>query len=372
MKLPDFCPNKSCAYHDPEKDYNGYYYLSSTYTSKAFGKTQCFRCKVCGKYFSEQTFRLDYYGKKLVDYKQLLDLLKSSSSIRGISKIMEVSVRTVLNRIERLSRQIIAVYCKLIFNIDIKEDLTADGFETFCVSQYFPSNIHLLIGKESQFIYYLNYAYLRRKGRMTEHQKEKREVLEKIFKANPKDIKEKFEMLLENFKKLIRKSTKGYFSLYTDMKSEYKTAWNTIIGKAKNVEHIRISSKKIRNKKNPLFSVNYIDREIRKDLAEHVRESTRFGRNVSDSMNRIVLYQYWHNTKKQFRINQGVNVDLTHLDIAGYNRTDWQREIMTIYEERRFFSHIDQIDESYKDIWFRKLKTPLKKAKEYLPKFALH
>ncbi len=373
MDLPTFCPNPNCIYHNRELDYSNNYYTTSTYTSKAHGATQCFRCKLCKKSFSEQTFRVDYYAKKVIDYQQLMNLLTSCSSIRTISSFLNVSLRTIQNKIERLGRQVIAVQCKLMSDIKLNEDIVADGFESFSVSQYFPNNIHLSVGKDSQFIYYLNYASIRRKGRMTAYQKEKREVLEKKYKAEPKEILNKFTELLNNFVNLSKNSHKSVISLFTDEKYDYKVAWNknSNLKDSDKFKHIRVNSKKKRNMTNQLFSVNYIDKEIRKDLAEHVRETTRFGRNITNAMNRLIIYQFWHNTQKQYRINQPKAVDLKHFEVAGGNKTDWLKEIQTIYKIRRFKSHITALEKSYQDIWLKKIKTPLKQNAEYLPKFAV-
>ena len=40
--------------------------------------------------------------------------------------------------------------------------------------------------------------------------------------------------------------------------------------------HLRVSSRVPRTRLNPLFAVNYIDRQLRKDLDEHVRETCVF------------------------------------------------------------------------------------------------
>ncbi|MCX7788486.1 MAG: hypothetical protein N2442_12415 [Spirochaetes bacterium] len=54
-------------------------------------------------------------------------------------------------------------------------------------------------------------------------------------------------------------------------------------------------SRRARTRSNPLFAVNYLDREVRKDAANHVRETTRGSRNVKDLMNRLALNQVVHN-----------------------------------------------------------------------------
>ncbi len=76
--------------------------------------------------------------------------------------------------------------------------------------------------------------------------------------------------------------------------------------------HRRVDSRAPRTTSNPLFPVNYMDREFRKDLAEHVRETVRFARNVNHSMERLWVYLLSHNLFKRFRINDPVAVDRTH------------------------------------------------------------
>jgi hypothetical protein len=48
---------------------------------------------------------------------------------------------------------------------------------------------------------------------------------------------------------------------------------------------------------NPLFAVNYADREIRKDLAEHRRETVCFARSAAMSMARLWVYVADHNCR---------------------------------------------------------------------------
>ena len=45
-----------------------------------------------------------------------------------------------------------------------------------------------------------------------------------------------------------------------------------------------VSGKAARTKNNRLFAVNYLDREIRKDNASHVRETVQFSRNGNSRM----------------------------------------------------------------------------------------
>ena len=36
-------------------------------------RIQRYRCNLCGKYFSAQTFDIDYYAKRRVEYRKVVD-----------------------------------------------------------------------------------------------------------------------------------------------------------------------------------------------------------------------------------------------------------------------------------------------------------
>ena len=179
MKIPPFCPQSSCPhYHNPA---GTWFTKAGTYSNQKHGRVQRFRCRTCGTLFSEETFSLDYYTKLKVPYRTILQHLVTCSGIRDLSRILKVSCSTVTNRIARLARQTMAVSSNLSSRVNLSEDLTADGFESFVKSQYMPNNINLLVGRESQFWYLSDYAQLTRKGRMTGYQKKRNEsIREKV------------------------------------------------------------------------------------------------------------------------------------------------------------------------------------------------
>lgn len=80
--------------------------------------------------------------------------------------------------------------------------------------------------------------------------------------------------------------------------------------------HKTVSSRAARTPANPLFPVNYLDREIRKDLHEHVRETACFGRNVNAQMERLTLYLFYHNYRNRHRAHgdRHSNAEMAGLD----------------------------------------------------------
>lgn len=368
MDYPEFCPNKNCELHKKELEIDDWYDKYGTYETKAFGTVQRYKCRKCNTTFSKQTFSIDYYAKKVINYEELLKKLISTSSTRDISRDFGISTGTVANKVTRLSRQAIAVHEELKKEIVLNDSLAADGLESFAVSQYYPNNLTMLVLSSSQYVYYFNYTTIRRKGNMTESQKLKREELEKIYKAFPKGIEISFLYLLYEIEKM-NKAVK-YLCLYTDEKKEYERALSRHIYGYKGLVHIKISSKKARNYQNKLFPCNYTERQIRKDVANYVRETVCFARNVNNCMERLLIYIMYHNYMKIFREKLRGKKNITHAEVAGIARASIERSLKNIYTHRRFLS-LENISDSFEEVWNRMLITPLKDSPEYLPAYAV-
>jgi transposase-like protein len=254
---PPHCPNPECQHYDFPRKPN-WFQKAGSYSTLAFGEVPRFYCNSCGKYFSTQTFSIDYYSKKLVNYRYVYNQINAGAGIRNIARDLEVRDSTVTNRIQRLSRNALILHQMIVDHLPPSEDLVIDGLQNFCVSQYFPDNYTLVVGKDSQFAYDCDYATLRRCGRMTEDQKKRREDLEKTERADPKAIKFSFLRLLQGIDRKL-KERRIPLILYTDEKKVYQRAlWDKRIGFDSQMfeglcRHHTTNSKDARNQKNPLF-----------------------------------------------------------------------------------------------------------------------
>jgi transposase-like protein len=202
MFHPPFCPNTRCdAHHEPP----GYrwYVKHGTYVTDLKGTIQRYKCLHCRSGFSEQTFNIDYYAKRALSYRCLVRLLTSCCSIRAAGRYFGRDHKTITNKIMRFSRQAAAVQMILWEKITLQENLVSDGFQSFWVSQYFPNNLNLLVGKDSQYLYSFNGVTLRRSGKMTRKQKRKRRKIEKTYRADPGGIRRSFGHLLDDAVQLI-------------------------------------------------------------------------------------------------------------------------------------------------------------------------
>jgi transposase-like protein len=367
MFIPSHCPNPDCTHYFSIPKARWYRKIAS-YKTKTFGQVPRFLCKSCHRSFSSQTFSIDYYAKKQLRYQSIYNQINAGSGLRNIARNFHVSPRTIRNRINRLARNAIIIHESLLHHLPFDEDFVADGFESFCVSQYFPDNYHILVGKSSQFVYQWNYVTLRRKGRMRDDQRKRRADLEKRFRASPGGIKASFGELM-GFLDVRTQSRSTPLILYTDEKKDYQRAlWYRGDLKERlysgSWRHHMVNSKLTRNTQNPLFSVNYIDREFRKDMASHARESLQFSRNVNEAMMRMSLYIFDHNYLKPFRVADRVKKRYRHAQMAGLDREVLEDSLSGFFTDRRFWRRGESLDGPGRRSLERGWVTPLKKGPE--------
>lgn len=373
MFIPPHCPNTQCPtrHHPP----NGrWFQKTGQYHTKTFGFVPRFRCKHCSKGFSQQTFSINYFAKRKLNYSDISNKINAGAGIRAIARQLKVRPKAITNRINRLGRNATLLNQQIADTIGIGEDMVIDGLENFCVSQFFPDNATVTVGKDSQFVYECDYATLRRKGRMTPAQKQKRTRLEEShFKAEPGALKQSFSRLLESIDHRMGDREMPLI-LYTDEKSDYKRAlWNTkrfrdILFSGR-WRHHPTSSKEPRTLWNPLFPVNYMDREIRKDMASHARETVQFPRNVSNLMLRLNLYLFDHNVGKPYRINDPAGCSRRHAQEAGMRREHLDSIYEDLFTKRVFMKKGQRLSPSALRTLNRQWVTPLKKRPEKLWKY---
>nr|MDA3850032.1 hypothetical protein [Spirochaetaceae bacterium] len=305
-----------CSTHESDSSEPGSFRKKGFESNLLMGKIQRFQCKKCWYTFNANVFHINYYARKPFNYKKLVNAMISASGIRDMARQFRCSPKTIQNRIDRLAQKAICLTAPILGQIDLQEDLAADGLESFILSQFFPTNINILVGQKSQFIYFFNSFYFHRKGRMTEKQKEKAEELYKVAYFEEKAPSKSFKELLDYIAEMMDRSAMEECILDTDENTIYHHQFQKHPG-LKGVTHRKTNSKEERNTSNKLFPCNYIDRQIRKDQAEHVRETLQHGRNMNNAMNRFSVYSFWHNFKKPFRINRKKSVYLRHGETAG-------------------------------------------------------
>jgi hypothetical protein len=374
MEHFEFCPNRRCQHH-MRAPRTQWWNICGSYETKTFGTVPRFRCKTCRKTFSTQTFSIDYYAKKLVDYDNLLVRQSNAESIRGIGRALSLSCGTVLNRIDRLARQAISLHAQIRTLATAYESICIDGFVGFDVSQFFPNEITCSITSSSRFILDLSHATRRRSGTMSAKQAIRAAELYPQVHFERGAISRSFGEVLESALAERPPAPHKPFILITDEKKEYEhvvhrsKAWRDQ-DDGHRIAHLRVTSTLPRTWQNPLFPSNYLDREIRKDQAAHHRDSVCFGRNASNGMSRLACYLVQHNYRKRFLIKAPVTDERVHGEVAGIPRQLIDHALERMFTRRAFLSRISLL-QTLSRIWMKAIPTPLKMKQDYLPAFAL-
>jgi len=365
MYIPH-CPHPRCSKFPTQHNSKWYIHYGYHHT-KAFGTIPRFKCKSCGRSFSTQSFSIDYYAKKVLDYKVILRQAVSGSSLMDTGRTFLVRPETVQNRLSRLARVSLAIHSDLLKCAPMEEEFVADGFESFSFSQYYPHHVNPLVGRESEFIYALGFANLRRKGRMTSAQKRKRARLEVLGKADPKAIMKSFMFLGSELLQRLGEKGVTRSAIYTDEHRAYAIAFSRVNGFRGSITHCTVSSKAIRSRANPLFPVNYLDRQFRKDLSDHGRETVKFAHCPAAMMMRMSVYRLFHNCLIHRRVREyrkGHRV--THAEAAGILREDLDRIITNHWGRRAFLHKIDLGVEELKT-WFELWSNPGRTTRHRVP-----
>jgi len=373
-RISDFphCPNPSCPYFHAPPSGNKWFTYHGIYHTRVVGQVTRYRCKKCGKTFGYRTFHLDYYTKKTVNYSELMAHLVCTTGEGNLCRFLDYREATILNRYERLSRMLLHLHTLVrteLLSMFPEPALVFDGFESFSHSQYHPNNINILAGKRFEFIYGIGLGILKRKGRMTPKQRSTRDEWEKEHRTNPKNILHSVANLLRDFNLAVGGYKGGPRILITDEHKTYPRSIDLVDPQRRFYTHIAVSSKLYRNYQNLLFVVNYIDRQIRKDSVNHVRESIQFARCPQAMMARLTIYQVYHNCLSPWRVRSWRLGDRrSRAERMGLS-SQWMQQILWQVWGKRPFRGKTNLWQEEQKTWDMGWENPGRPIGRYTPKY---
>ena len=342
---PPHCPRRNCNAH-LKYDHPGQWSRWSSYTNQALGKRiQRFKCHVCDGTYSRQAFSIHYWQKKHLAGHELLLMAVGSACNSQIARVARVSPTTIDHHLAKLGRHASLFHLQMIRKLKPPKEILVDGFETFELSQYYPMHFHLAVEKHSQFLWYFTDSPLRRKGRMTDYQKKRRQELETLHgrpdpKAIEKDMKELLEITLRGARSAI---------VYSDEHQAYPRAIRHLDVE---IEHRTVSSKERRDKRNILWGVNLADLLIRHGGANHKRETIAWAKRRNAAAERLMLFMLWRNYIKG--ISEKERGSPTPAMLLGL--TDRRLTVEEILERRIFPDHVE-MPPRWKQYYGREVET---------------
>ena len=292
-QAPPFCPNPACPFHTRTA---GWPYARAGFHRRRHPprRVQRFRCRHCGRHFSEQTFRTTYWLKRPRLLRPVLHGLVAGSAFRQLARSLEASPQTIALMSARLARHCLLFHLRHRPTGPATEPLVLDSFQSFEHSQYSPTLFHLLAGQRSHFCHGFTDSELRRSGSMRPAQKRRRAELEAAFgRPDPRAIEHAVAELLR-----IVLPDPQPLALHTDDHADYPRALARL--PHLRVTHRTISSRAARTPRNPLFAVNLLDLLIRHSSANHRRETIAFSKRRQSAAERLWVFLVWRNFMKWF------------------------------------------------------------------------
>jgi transposase-like protein len=284
--VPPHCPNPKCSYFHaltPEWPFKrkGFYLRQNRPQ-----RIQRFTCLACKRHFSTQTFDTSYWQKRPDLATRIVMMVVGCMGNRQMARALACSPATVSHQVARLGRLCLLLQARELARIPPPREIAIDGFETFEWSQYFPFHHNVAVEVDSGYFLYHTDSPLRRKGRMTTHQKVRRAELEAALgRPQPDAVETGVRDLLQRWE------ARG-ITIRSDDHRAYPRAMAALGG---NVCHRITSSKERRDERNPLWEVNVLDLMIRHSTAAHKRETIAWAKRRQASIEKLAIFQVWRN-----------------------------------------------------------------------------
>jgi transposase-like protein len=288
---PPFCPNANCFFHNSlSSDWR--YKRIGFYTRQSYPhRIRRFLCLDCRRSFSCQTFSADYWLRRPDILPRLMTKTTGCMANRQIARDLGVAPATIDRQLARLGRHCLLFHKLLADSMPPVTDIVIDGFASFELSQYYPFDHHLAVDNATGLFLWFTDSPLRRKGRMTPFQKQRRRELEARFgRPNPRAVHHDVRELLQTVTQGARQIT-----VRSDDHKAYRWA---LQGLDCPVLHRVTRSRERRDKRNELWEINLLDLLIRHSSGNHKRETIAWSKRRQASALRLAVFLVWRNYVK--------------------------------------------------------------------------
>ena len=342
---PPFCPNPTCKHH------NG---LAAGWRYKKIGfywrqalphRIQRYLCHCCGVSFSWQTFSSDYWLKRPDLLPKLMLKTCGGMCNRQIGRDLDCAPSTVDGQLGRLGRHCLLFQSRQMQQARAPDAIVIDGLESFELSQYFPFHHHVAVEPDTGFWPWFTDSPLRRKGRMTVHQKKRRQELEDLHgRPDPRAVRKDVRQLLQMTLRGCREVT-----VYSDDHRSYAPAMR---GLGCRIRHRVTSSRERRTQANPLWEVNLLDLLIRHGSANHRRQTLAWSKRRQRSAERLAVFQVWRNYVQRRWVKEAAATPAMHKGLCSQPWT-----VGEVLGERLFVSRIE-LSPRWREYYWGRVRTP--------------
>lgn len=299
---PPFCPRQDCPQHLLTSPRRFAYRLFGSYRRSDGRRVPRYRCGVCGRTFSKQSFAATYYLKRPELLVPVASGLVNGSAHRQIARVVGCAPSTVTRLSARLGRHALLLHVLALGGLgEDTEELVLDHVEAFEGSQDAPIAVATLVGATSWFCYGIEGSTHERTGRRSAPQEARRAARPR---RDPRGGYEGSAARLLATRLGFGRGT-GPLVVTADDKADYARA----AGRPGLRERIRLRvvpnpergpkgsprSEPARARDAAMFPNDLLHALIRHSLAHHHRETIAFPRRINAALERLFVMMAWRN-----------------------------------------------------------------------------
>ncbi len=356
---PRFCPWPDCPEHT--RRMSGYRFQNhGAYATRRRSSVPRFRCGVCLRTYSRQSFAVSYYLKRPELLVPIAAGLQAGSAHRQLARTLGCAPSTVTRLSARLGRHALLLSAHVLQHLEgqLTEAVVLDRFETFEFSQDFPFGVATPVGRDSWFLYGVDPAPHPRTGKKSAVQEER------LLCRPSRRLHGGYEASTRRIVELLVRLTPetGSLNLVGDGHPAYDRAAAAFSGRVRLQRFPNprrgpkgtVRTPEMLERDRAMFPVDQLHALLRHSLAHHRRETIAFGRRVNALAERLFLAMVWRNfvkwrsERRPDRSTPAMRIGLTEC------RWTWRRVLA-----RRLFPGREWLPRPWRELYDRRWITPV-------------
>lgn len=281
------CPNELC--DNNLKPVAKWFVKIGYYKPKTTNqKTPRYKCKSCGKSFSNRTNKININQKKPEINQLLFKLLVSGVSLRRSSEILNVQYNTVVNHFDYLAQQSKQLHTQFIKSVETSF-VQVDELETFIHSRAKGLSVAMVVRVKTSEILGFTVAKMPSKGKLAE-------IGESKYNWTKDERSLKFQSLLGS----IQHTFNPNITFKCDSHTSYRKWITNIVPNATlyQINANKVVSKGAYKPYDELFAINNTFARMRHDMNRLARKTWSTTKAISGLENHIWLFVAWNNKYK--------------------------------------------------------------------------
>ena len=323
---PIRCPNRRCrAFREPPPRF---YRRNGSYRPRCRTEpVPRFKCRLCRRGFSRQTFRLDYRDKRPDKNVELFKLLTSGVGLRQAGRYLGLDVHAVQKKFRKIARHMRLLNRNLLRGLPGHCVLLLDELESFEHRRIAPLTVPVLIERRSKLVLATDVAPIRR---VAKRGSRRQRWLERFEATSGRRRDRGHNCIRRVFGRMSRLLGGQVATLITDQKSAYATQCRRRFGGQ--VLHHTVPSTLARTVYNPLFAINLTDAMMRDNNGRLRRRSwlvSKRGRFLGLQLELFAAYRNWHRRRHNDdppHLTPGVAMQLCKRQLAVEELLAWRQD----------------------------------------------